>query len=195
MQPADDPEPDAQLWEGRSSIKGHPEWKDNSTQPPCNFSKVCPNCFLRVKVLQPESLDFGPSSLFPAQIYQTRKFYQHGKGSERPCLLRTLWNGFWNLLNFVQTTNVPFWPLSISSNFGREVYPWSHLFVCLRLAPGRGPAPMGRRLKDRSAETLTVLTNDGQTATIRGGNAPVHKERRTHNFTNIVDSNLPGARF
>ena len=60
--------------------------------------------------------------------------------------------------------------------------------ISARFAPGRGPAPLGRRLKARSG-TTTVGNVD-----IMSENPPQYANRRPHNFTYVVDNNLPGAR-
>ena len=65
--------------------------------------------------------------------------------------------------------------------------------ISARQAPGRGPAPLGRRLKDRSGETLEIATAGGN-VTVRPDNPPHNVRRRPHNFTYAVENNLPGAR-
>ena len=65
--------------------------------------------------------------------------------------------------------------------------------ISARLAPGRGPAPMGRRLLDRSGQSVTVSTASGS-VTIRSDNPPIYQNRRQHKFSQVVANNLPGAR-
>jgi hypothetical protein len=65
--------------------------------------------------------------------------------------------------------------------------------ISTRLAPGRGLAPLGRRHKDRSGETLLVQTPEGP-VTVKSGNPPLYLSRRSHNFSDNVDKNQPGPR-
>ena len=58
------------------------------------------------------------------------------------------------------------------------------------MAPGRGPAPLGRRPKNINGETLNLGDE-----VIRSDNPPRFTTRRPHNFSHVVDHNLPGARF
>jgi hypothetical protein len=65
--------------------------------------------------------------------------------------------------------------------------------ISTRLALGRGPAPLGRRHRDRSGDTLQVQSLDGP-VTVRSGNPPLSLNRMTHNFSNNIEKNLPGPR-
>jgi hypothetical protein len=65
--------------------------------------------------------------------------------------------------------------------------------ISTRLAPGRGPAPLGRHLKDRGSQSLQMATAEGPVI-IQSDNPPVYQNRRPHNFSHAVDKNLPGVR-
>ena len=51
--------------------------------------------------------------------------------------------------------------------------------IAARMAPGNGPAPLGRRFKDRRGEVVTLT--GGQVA--RAGNPPVYQNRGPYNLT------------
>ena len=75
------------------------------------------------------------------------------------------------------------------SKWGRVIKP-NPPAVAARLAPGSGPAPLGRRFKDRRGEVVTLT--GGQV--VRAGNPPVYQNRRPHNLTLAISDNARSAR-
>ena len=57
-------------------------------------------------------------------------------------------------------------------------------------APGSGPAPLGRRFKDRRGQVVTL--QGGQV--VRAGNPPVYQNRRPHSLTLAISDNARSAR-
>jgi hypothetical protein len=77
---------------------------------------------------------------------------------------------------------------------GRIIYP-NPPAIAARLAGGRNPAPLGRPPLPRSGQTVTVDTGSGAEVVAMSDNPPRHQSRRPHDFSQVVDRNLPGARF
>ena len=66
--------------------------------------------------------------------------------------------------------------------------------IAARMAPGSGPAPQGRKPKDRSGESLAAPSTSGQPVILaRADNPPKVTRKRPHDFTYVLDNNLPGA--
>ena len=74
------------------------------------------------------------------------------------------------------------------SKWGRVIKP-NPPAIAARMAPGSGPAPLGRRFKDRRGEVVTLT--GGQVA--RAGNPPVYPNRRPHNLTLVISDNARSA--
>ena len=58
--------------------------------------------------------------------------------------------------------------------------------IAARMAPGSGPAPQGRKPKDRSGELLVAPSASGDPVIVARSDRP-------HDISYITDSNLPGA--
>ena len=74
------------------------------------------------------------------------------------------------------------------SKWGRMIKP-NPPAIAARMAPGSGPAPLGRRFKDRRGEVVTLT--GGQV--VRAGNPPVYQNRRPHNLTLVISGNARSA--
>ena len=75
------------------------------------------------------------------------------------------------------------------SKWGRVINP-NPPAIASRLAPGSGPAPLGRRFKDRRGQVVTL--QGGQV--VRAGNPPVYQNRRPHSLTLAISDNARSAR-
>ena len=75
------------------------------------------------------------------------------------------------------------------SKWGRMIKP-NPPAIAARMAPGSGPAPLGRRFKDRRGEVVTLT--GGQV--VRAGNPPVYQNRRPHSLTLAISDNARSAR-
>ena len=66
--------------------------------------------------------------------------------------------------------------------------------IAARMAPGSGPAPQGRKPKDRSGESLVAPSASGEPVIVAvADNPPKVSRKRPHDFSYITDRNLPGA--
>ena len=58
--------------------------------------------------------------------------------------------------------------------------------IASRLAPGSGPAPLGRRFKDRAGQVAHL--SGGQV--VRAGKPPAYQERRPHSLKQAIEENV-----